>query len=1158
MPRRITRALVALSLLLNAAPVAMSQTVYARLVVITLKRPLGGGAPQPLAGATVTLTNERGAQRECKADPEGTCSFGALEPGDYRAAAGDIPNGTAAPDFVDFTVRPGQQLTRTITLVERPVGVAKAEAAAPPPPTPVPALAPEPAPITETVTPGRLGVNDTARALEVLPNRDRRFAPIIDLQPGVFNSTTDALGGGAFNGQPGSQNVLREDGIDTTPITLSSASFQDTGALIFDVTKRQSFKKYKSFEVSTSNYPAELGTGTGAELIANIDKGGTKHHGEFYEYLAHDALSARNFFDFTRKPALHFNLFGFKLNGPLHYKKEGAYPQFFYFANYEGIRASSGNTLYEPVPSLSARARASAATAPLLDSFRAGGATLVTGASADPDFDILRLDSHNNARRDSFTTRIDYAPREKDSLGFLLIASGSEESTPVSVTGRRQVKRDAGYNFAVRHEHIFKQNKDTGEKLSNEFIFSINRTPARVRGVSPFGGGPDLSASAISIDSKIQPLGIDGLSSPIGVAAPGGLLVGADFAGRRLRFTPESFSFVEHLNRSTPKHNSSFGGEVRIVRATIDQLFGTTYSYGSLADLLADRASVTQVGDLGSYSGATGPRRAGQEYYIAYAQDEWNLHKNLRLAFGLRYEYYTVLREANDRAVVFDPATGTLLSAGASFYRSRKNNFLPRLSFAWAPGVDPVRGDLNTGRTVLGASFGMYTGPDIFDNLLRPIVADSLSVTRDGVGFPADTAALAASFAADKENGRFQPPALSRDYQSPALVYKFDASVKRDLLPPATDSDGRKFIQEMFVLGSYVGSRSRDLLLRNFANPIVSVRTNDDPTKPAVACRRFDLLCDGQQARGPFGEIDLFTTGGRANFDSLQLSLKGRARRFLNYFEMQYTLARNYGNTTGDDKTIGAGNPLDYSYDMGYNAGDVRQKFSFAAVLTLNCPGPFCADQKNRLLRNLLTGWTFAALGNFQTGAPIDVRIKRPDVVYVDAAGKVYGAPGGGRSAVLNVPGGGSSVAAYRPDLVPGVNPYLGEAGDRRFLNPAAFSTPAPGTLGNLPRGLLRGPAMRLVDLSVKKEFTLGKEGSGKTLSFDADVTNLFNFTNFKLAAATLPNKLGLDAASNQLQPGQPFTADAAETFGVITRTFKRQQDLGSSRQIQISVSFAF
>ncbi|MFL6255229.1 MAG: hypothetical protein ACJ74T_09400, partial [Pyrinomonadaceae bacterium] len=66
MPRRITRALVALSLLLNAAPVAMSQTVYARLVVITLKRPLGGGAPQPLAGATVTLTNERGAQRECK------------------------------------------------------------------------------------------------------------------------------------------------------------------------------------------------------------------------------------------------------------------------------------------------------------------------------------------------------------------------------------------------------------------------------------------------------------------------------------------------------------------------------------------------------------------------------------------------------------------------------------------------------------------------------------------------------------------------------------------------------------------------------------------------------------------------------------------------------------------------------------------------------------------------------------------------------------------------------------------------------------------------------------------------------------------------------------------------------------------------------------
>lgn len=1157
LPRRIGRALLALSLVAGLAPASSAQTDYARLVVIVLKRPVGQTQASPLANATVTLMGERGAQAACKTDGKGQCSFGALVPGDYRATAFDD---ATVPNFVDFNARPGQRLTRVITLAERPPAIEAVVT-----PTPPPTISPAPAPLSETITPGRLGVNDTARTLEELPNRDRRFAPLFDLLPGTFNTGTDAFGGVTFNGQPGSQNVLREDGVNTTPLVLSSASFQDTGALIFDVTKRQSFKKYKAFEVSTSNYPAELGTGTGAELIANIDGGTKDRHGEFYEYFAHDALSARNFFDFARKPELRFNLFGFKLNGPLHYRDDKTFPQLFYFVNYEGIRAESGNTLYEAAPSLSLRERASPATVALIDSFRAGGATAVTGATPNADFNILRLDSHNNARKDSVTTRIDYTPGERDTFGFLLIAAGSRESAPVSVTGRRQVNSDAGFNFAVRQEHTFSLNKDTGEKFSNEFIFSVNSTPARVRGILPHVGGLDLTAAAVTVGGEAEVQGIAGLPPKLGVATPGGLLTGADFPGRALRFTPKSYSFVEHLNRSTNLkdgffhglHNLSFGGEVRLVRASIDRLFGTTYSFSSVADLLADRASVTYVGDLGSFSGQVGGRDVAQEYYITYAQDEWNPRNNLRFAFGLRYEYYTVLRESGGHAVLFDPASGTLLPAGSSFYRSRKSNFLPRVSFAWAPGVNPAIGDINKGRTVFSASFGMYTGPDVFDNLLRPIFSDSITVSRDGLAFPADTAALAAAFAADTQNRRFQPLALSRDYTSPARVYKFDASIKRDLIPLEIDSD-KKVISELLLLASYVGSRSRGLLLRNFANPIVSVLTNADPTKPAVACREFDLLCDDHQALGQYGEIDYLTTGGRANFDSVQFTLTGKARRFLNYFQAQYTLARNYGNTTGDDKTIGAGNPLDYSYDLGYNAGDVRHKFSLGAVVGLDCSYALCADRKSQWLRNLLGFWTFAAIGNFQTGPPIDIRIKRPDVVYLDAAGSVYGSPGAGRRAVLNVPGGGSSVAAYRPNLVPGVNPYLGGLADRRFLNPAAFSTPAPGQLGNLTRGLLRGPSVALVDFSVRKEWRVGGEDSNKSLNFVADMTNVFNHTNFKLASATLPNKLGLDASANQLQPGQSFTQDAAGDFGVLTRTYKRQQDLGSSRQIQLSISFKF
>jgi hypothetical protein len=68
----------------------------------------------------------------------------------------------------------------------------------------------------------------------------------------------------------------------------------------------------------------------------------------------------------------------------------------------------------------------------------------------------------------------------------------------------------------------------------------------------------------------------------------------------------------------------------------------------------------------------------------------------------------------------------------------------------------------------------------------------------------------------------------------------------------------------------------------------------------------------------------------------------------------------------------------------------------------------------------------------------------------------------------------------------------------------------------------------------------------------------VFNFTNFKLPKAKLPNKLGMDAADHQVQPNQAFTSEADPTFGVITRTFKRKSDLGASRQIQFGLSLKF
>ena len=73
-----------------------------------------------------------------------------------------------------------------------------------------------------------------------------------------------------------------------------------------------------------------------------------------------------------------------------------------------------------------------------------------------------------------------------------------------------------------------------------------------------------------------------------------------------------------------------------------------------------------------------------------------------------------------------------------------------------------------------------------------------------------------------------------------------------------------------------------------------------------------------------------------------------------------------------------------------------------------------------------------------------------------------------------------------------------------------------------------------------------------------------------QLAAITvvkLPNPVGtLPAAlpttalteANKVQPGQPYTAAAAGTFGKLTSTVGRTVGLGTPRQVQFALRFNF
>ena len=93
---------------------------------------------------------------------------------------------------------------------------------------------------------------------------------------------------------------------------------------------------------------------------------------------------------------------------------------------------------------------------------------------------------------------------------------------------------------------------------------------------------------------------------------------------------------------------------------------------------------------------------------------------------------------------------------------------------------------------------------------------------------------------------------------------------------------------------------------------------------------------------------------------------------------------------------------------------------------------------------------------NARSGVPINVIVSHPDNVTV------------GGATVTNIPGGNSR-GTQRPDVVPGVDPYLKNG--VRWLNPAAFTTPQPGTFGNVPSNYVRGPEFSQADLMFSKDF---------------------------------------------------------------------------------------
>jgi hypothetical protein len=1092
--------LVAISLVVTVA--ASGQTDAGRIVG-TITDPTGAVVPN----AVVTVKNERtGQQRKVTTNDQGAYAAVQLLPAVYTVTAEGAGLGPAERKGVNVQV--GQE--RTVNLVIQPssvvteVNVSGGELAA------------------VDVSSARLGVNVSSREVGDLPLNGRQISQLYLLSPGAVVSGSGTFDDIRFNGRSNEQNIIRFDGIEGTSIVDTSPGNLN-GEISSQFRLQTSLENVQEFRIDSSNYPAEYGTGTGGQISIITKSGSNDLHGSAFEYLRNDALDARNFFD-TSKGKLRLNQFGGSAGGPIIKDKA------FLFGSFEGLRQRVGIPFVETTPSAAARARAVPAIKPLLAAFPAGRTP-----SASPDFDVVSVTGRSDVNENAAGIRFDYnlsgkyrlyARYFRDQGDFF--AHQNSTLSAYTVTG---VPQNAVLNF----EQIL------SPQIINETKVGFNGVKTRINGIPPLVPGVDLTGVAINITGSVALSGIAGQAGSAGIAIPTGL-VRANSAtnGRGQPYTNYTLSYIDSLSVIRGSHTMKFGAEIRPVTLFTDRQGGVTYTFSNLNDFLANRPSGIQyLGDVSApspFTGLAGVLKLRQNYYIGYAQDEWKIRPGVTINYGLRYEYYSVLHETRNKDVVFDMLAGQLAPSSKPWYNSSPRNFGPRLGVSWSP-------QRFNNSTVFRIGAGYYYGPGQTEDQLQPAESDRISTTITSgprLAYPLDIPAVIAGYNINDPNLQFQPRAYAPGYTIPERILQYTASVQQQLPSHAV------------LTVAYVGSQGRNLFLRGVTNLITGVSTNP-VTGAAVVTRQFG---------NRFAEIDYKTSGGTDHYDSLQTTLNRRFARGWT-LGMQYTYAHSIGNTDGSNEARTAANPFSFAADRGNNTFDVRHSFNLNALYEV----PFGRGRRygsnaGPLAEAFLGGWQAGGIVNARTGLPIEVLITRPDVVYRDnRTGSIVTSPIVGpdgtvyTTAVINVPGGGNSRNIRRPDLVPGVNPYLGK--DRQFLNPAAFAIPQPGTFGNLGRDALHGPSLAQLDFTLGKRFWVEERSS---FEFRVEIYNIFNHPNFTAPSGGLPrlnNALG--TGSNQLQPGQPFTAAAAGgNFGVLTSTVSNQIGLGTNRQIQLSLRFHF
>src|SRR5215469_8067580 len=171
-----------------------------------------------------------------------------------------------------------------------------------------------------------------------IPLEGRNVPDLLSLQAGVVY-TGNRIGDKDQDTRNGAVNGARSD---QSNVTLDNVDVNDqSNGYAFTSVLPVTQDSVQEFRVTTSNYGADQGQGSGAQVALVTKSGTNSFHGSLYEYLRNTITSANDYLvkqselnigDPNKPLQLNRNIFGLSIGGPI--QKD----RLFFFANYEGTR----------------------------------------------------------------------------------------------------------------------------------------------------------------------------------------------------------------------------------------------------------------------------------------------------------------------------------------------------------------------------------------------------------------------------------------------------------------------------------------------------------------------------------------------------------------------------------------------------------------------------------------------------------------------------------------------------------------------------------------------------------------------------------------------------------------------------------------------------